>query len=175
MPDASAEGRPDDSAVLGLTYQSLMARYSSNFATEWQILGLGLTAQGFIVAASSAVENRVFTASSLAVVILLVGAVTVISSLRAGMYSRIDRIMLDEYERSFLVGDLERYRLLHSAPYGLREASAPEQVPLSRRRLERALMQRIVKPYGPMRWWIVLEIAISVSGASIPLLGIFGL
>ncbi len=79
MPDASAEGRPDDSAVLGLTYQSLMARYSSNFATEWQILGLGLTAQGFIVAASSAVENRVFTASSLAVVILLVGAVTVIS------------------------------------------------------------------------------------------------
>lgn len=174
MSEASGEQQPASSA-LDLPYQTLVARYSSNFAVEWQLLGLGLTAQGFVVAASSGVEDRKLTAISLAAVILFIGAVTIISSLHAGLYSRIDRVMLDEYEKMFLTGNLEKFRLLHSVPYHIRESRAPGRIGTSQNRLENYIMRKAVRPVGPMRWWIALEIAISVSGASVPILGIFGL
>jgi hypothetical protein len=176
MPIPSDEDQVRNSTILGPSYQSLMARYGSNFTTQWQIVALGLTAQGFVVAAASGVSHRIYTAILLSIVILFTGAATIISSLRVGLFAAMDRLILDEYEKVFLVGDFERFRLLHSVSYKQRESLAHSgPPPMGRTRVQRFIMLRIVRPVGPTMWWAILELVISIAGAAIPILGIFGL
>ena len=154
-----------------------MARYGSNFATQWQVFALGLAAQGFVVGAASQVVDRVFTAILLSVVILFIGAATIISSLRIGLFTSLDRYTLDQYERVLLVGDFESLRLQHAATYREREEQLPpsDRPGLNGRAFQRFVMLRVVRVFGPSLWWIVLEFVISVAGAAIPILGIFRL
>jgi hypothetical protein len=67
----SGDDQARNIAILGPSYESPMARYGSNFATQWQVFALGLVAQGFVVGAASQVVDRIFTAVLLSVVILL--------------------------------------------------------------------------------------------------------
>jgi hypothetical protein len=166
-----------NTAILGPSYQSLMARYGSNFGTQWQVFGLGLAAQGFVVGAASQVTDRVLTAVLLSVVILFIGAATIISSLRIGLFTSLDRYTLDQYERVLLVGNFESLRLRHSATYREREERLPasERPGLSSPGFQRFVMLRVVRVFGPSLWWVVLEFVISVAGAAIPILGIFRL
>lgn len=176
MPVPSGEDQARYSTILGPSYQSLMARYGSNFTTQWQLMALGLTAQGFVVAAASGVSHRTYTAVLLAIVIFFIGVATIISSLRAGLFADLDRLALDEYEKTLLVGEFERFRLLHSSSFRQRESLAYSgPPPMGRSQLERFIMLRIVRPIGPTMWWVILELVISIAGAAIPILGIFGL
>ena len=176
MTVPSGDEQARNTAILGPSYQALMARYGSNFGTQWQVFALGLTAQGFVVGAASQVVDRPLTAVLLSIVILLIGAATIISSIRIGLFTSLDRYTLDQYEQ-VLVGDFELLRLHHGSSYRQREG----RVPPSRRpgahgnALERLVLGRIVRVFGPLLWWFVLEFVISVAGAAIPLLGIFRL
>jgi len=177
MTAPSGDEQIRNTAILGPSYQSLMARYGSNFATQWQVFALGLAAQGFVVGAASQVVDRVFTAILLSVVILFIGAATIISSLRIGLFTSLDRYTLDQYERVLLVGDFESLRLQHAATYREREEQLPpsDRPGLNGRAFQRFVMLRVVRVFGPSLWWIVLEFVISVAGAAIPILGIFRL
>lgn len=177
MTVPSPEEQARNTAVLGPPYQSLMARYGSNFATQWQVFALGLTAQGFVVGAASQVVDRTYTAILLCFVILFIGAATIVSSLRLALFTALDRYTLDEYEKILLVGVFEPLRLEHSSPFRQRESRLPAAARpgMSGSRVERFVMHRIVRAFGPSLWWVVLEFVISTAGAAIPILGIFRL
>ena len=157
MTVPSGDEQARNTAILGPSYQSLMARYGSNFATQWQVFALGLTAQGFVVGAASQVVDRVYTAVLLCIVILFIGAATIISSLRIGLFTALDRYTLDEYEKVMLVGDFEPLRLQHAAPFRQREARLPRAARpgLNGSWLERFVMLRIVRVFGPSLWRLI--------------------
>jgi hypothetical protein len=173
----SGDDQARNIAILGPSYQSLMARYGSNFGTQWQVFALGLAAQGFVVGAASQVVDRIFTAVLLSVVILFIGAATIVSSLRIGLFTSLDRYKLDQYERVLLVGDFESLRLQHAATFREREERLPpsERPGINGSAFQRFVMLRVVRVFGPSLWWVVLELVISVAGAAIPILGIFRL
>jgi len=177
MTSPSSEEQAQNAAILGPSYQNLTARYTSNFSTQWQVFALGLTAQGFVVGAASQVVDRIYTAVLLSLVILFIGLATIVSSLRIGLFTGLDRYVLDEYERVLLVGEFERLRLQHKERYAHREARVPEaeRPGMGESRLLDFLMIRVIRVFGPTFWWIVLELVISVAGAAIPILGIFRL
>ncbi len=162
--------------VLGPAYQGLMARHGSNFSVQWQVFALGLTAQGFVVGAASQVTNRPITAIMLCAVILFIGAATIISGLRVVLFTDIDRRMLDRYEKTLLVEQYESLRLLHGATFREREEALPvaERSGMSGSVFQRFVISHIVRRYGPFHWWVILVFVISITGASIPILGIFG-
>lgn len=169
--------RENDYQALLAAYQGLTARYGSNFNTQWQIFALGLAAQGFVVGASSQVVGRVFTSTLLAVLILIIGFATVVSSLRIGLFASVDRHMLDEYEK-LILGNHAHLRLRHGVPLIEREAGLPEDVRelLKNPRGVRGLVpMRLVRAFGPTIWWASLEVVISIIGALVPVLGIFGI
>jgi hypothetical protein len=164
-------------AILGPAYQGLMTRHGSNFAVQWQVFALGLTAQGFIVGAASQITGRPLTAVLLCIVILFIGAATMISGVRVGFFTDIDRQMLDRYERILLVNEFESMRNLHGGTFDQREAALPEpdRPSMAGSALQRLIAARIVLPLGPYLWWILLELVISIAGAAIPIFGIFRL
>lgn len=180
MTNASSPG--DQAEIinnrLAPAYQALVARYSSNFGTQWQVFALGLAAQGFVVGAASQVVGRVFTSILLSVLVLFIGLATVVSGLRCSLFAAADRYKLDEYERVMLSGEHEHLRLLHASPLRGRESSLPAA---DRSRIEdvsaarRWIFTHIVRVSGPTIWWAVLETVISIVGALIPILGIFEL
>ncbi len=177
MTVPSGDDQARNIAILGPSYQSLMARYGSNFATQWQVFALGLAAQGFVVGAASQVVDRIFTAVLLSVLILFIGAATIVTSLRIGLFTSLDRYQLDQYEQVLLVGEFESLRLQDAASFREREERLPpsERSGIHGPAVHRLVMLRVVRVFGPSMWWVVLEFAISVAGAAIPILGIFRL
>lgn len=135
MTGPSAEKQARNTVILGPSYQNLMARYSSNRATQWQVFALGLTAQGFMLGAVSEVVDRVNTIEvvdrvnaitvPLCVVISFIGVATIGISFRFNIVIDKDRHLLDEYERILLVGDFESLRLRHSAKFWQQEYLVP--------------------------------------------------
>jgi hypothetical protein len=166
LPSPAEQG--PNAVVLGPSYQGLMARYVSNFGTQWQVFALGLAAQGFIVGAASQVTDRAITAILLSLVILFIGLATIISGVQIGRYTSNDRRVLDQYEEILLTGEFESLRLHHCARYRQRTEATPQASRDSYR-------ARVVRTFGPFLWWVVLESVISVAGGAIPLLGIFGI
>ncbi|MFI6097639.1 hypothetical protein ACIA8G_18920 [Lentzea sp. NPDC051213] len=159
-------------------YQGLMSRYISNFGTQWQVFALGLAAQGFVVGAASQVVGRVFTSILLALLILFIGCATVISSLRISLFAAVDRHMLDEYEKVLLGEEYQHLRLRHANTLIEREELLSEEVRHQLRRpsgVRGFVPTRLIRVFGPTLWWVVLEGAVSIVGASIPILGIFRL
>jgi hypothetical protein len=177
MTIPSREEQQRNAAILGAAYQNLTARHNSHFATQWQVFALGLTAQGFVVGAASQLAGRPYTAVLLCLVIVLIGVATIVSSLRIGLFTGLDRIALDEYERILLVGDFERLRQHHKARFREREARVPEQdrPGLGYGRFQDFLMNEVVRRRGPTFWWVTLEVVISLAGAAVPIFGIFRL
>ena len=112
-----------------------------------------------------------------AFVILFIGLATIVSSLRIGLFTGLDRIALDNFERVLLVGDFEELRLLHKARMSEREARIAEadRPGMGESKFLDFAMRSIIRRYGPTFWWVILELLISAAGAAIPILGIFRL
>jgi hypothetical protein len=110
-------------------------------------------------------------------VILFIGLATIVSSLRLGLFTGLDRIALDDFERVLLVGDFAELRLLHKAKMSEREAVIAEsdRPGMGESAVLDFAMRNIIRRRGPTYWWVVLELVISASGAAIPILGIFRL
>ena len=182
-----------ESKTLAPVYQALVGRFSSITTVRWQLLALGLTAQGFIIGAASQIRDRPVTAVLLAAVILLVGAVVIIAGRFIELLLMVDRILLDQYEERMLPAHAHNLRLQHGC--GVRNRAETVLKPLdllkkynkepgatwwifksdSRRRVFKPdSKRRLLRGIGPAGWLFGLEFLISVAGAAIPILGIFG-
>jgi hypothetical protein len=155
-------------------YQVLAGRYASNFTVQWQILGLGLTAQGFVIGASSQLgTGRPFTACLLSIVIITIGCITIVSSLRCHLFAQVDRHKLDDIEGMLLTDAYEALRLTHGS--GLRERAAALKSVVAPDGIIRGYQRLwVFRQGGPTRWWVIAESVISLTGAAVPIMGLYG-
>ena len=172
-----ASSDADDPDVLTPTYQALMARQLAFITLRWQTLGLGPTAQGFVIGAASQIQqSHLPTAIMLALVILFLGLATIVPGQRFELLALADRQLLDVYEHRMLKGEHGGLRLYHATSAGARAEVMLRGPALDhyRAELRRGPLNRLSR-IRSNHWWAYAQVIISIAGAAIPLFRYFGL
>jgi hypothetical protein len=150
-----------------------MTRYVSNTAIQWQIPSLGLAAQAFLIAAAVHVARTPATGVLLGALVICIGVVSVVVTVRVELTAILDRQMLDNYERILLPEHLARFRLHHGQSAASREELFQAAVyPAESSSIQRGagLYFRLFRRVQPSMWWGILQIVISGAGATICIL-----
>jgi len=157
-----------------LTYQALIAKWVASRALLWQFPALTLTAQAFLISAALQFQNgSLLDRILLSVVVVSIGAASILIQLKAGHEQHLDLVMIDLLEKEVLTTRPD-LRLRHSDTL---DGRINWLVPILTDELRENYLWRFS---GRGRWprlgvrisftWTAMQALVSVVGAAVGLI-----